>query len=50
MIVRRIFDLLEHINEQYHTKTDILAGKREGIWYSFIQKIIRNIVIILVML
>lgn len=38
MIVRRIFDLLEHINEQYRTKTDILAGKRDGIWYSFSAK------------
>jgi long-chain acyl-CoA synthetase len=44
MKVRRLFDLLDHYEQSYQPKEDVLAGKENGKWVKYDLKTIREMV------
>lgn len=44
MKVRRLFDLLDHYEQSFHPKDDVLAGKVDGEWMKYDLKSIRGMV------
>ncbi len=34
-MVKRTFDIIDHLQKNYAFKNDIFAGKKDGIWYTF---------------